>query len=236
MDTTHLTRTADLEALHTDDSDIVLTYHVMGILQQDYRTWSKLIREHARDGFSVPRSKQPHLHPHDVTVPCMFCAANCGDISVVSASVFTSITERKLRDDEWNTNPERSPKQVMSACKTSRPNEDLLVSMFGPRWMAVLALAYRLELADARSLVELLTQALRIPRTSRPDTGGPDWGIQARWIVARAMVGKYSSDPVPMAVRLRRREAAGHLGSLAGSFAVSGLPPGDLEPWLVLPT
>lgn len=240
MNPTHLTAIpATNSGTDGEASEIAVTFHVLGILQQDYRTWSKYIRDHIRDGFSVPRSKQPHQHPRDPRVPCMFCTANCGEISAVSAAVFSTVAERKLRDDEWNSDPEREPKQVLSACKTSRPDETILAGIFGPKWMAVLALAYRIEFADPRGLVELLTHALRnraVNPAPRSAGEGPDWGIPARWLIARAMSGKTTSEEVPVAVRLRRREASGHLGSLASAFSTSGLPEGSLDSWLPVPS
>jgi hypothetical protein len=222
----------------TDAAEIAVTYHVLGILQQDYRTWTRLIRDHIREGFSVPRSKAAHMHPSNPHVPCLFCAANCGELSAVSSAVFSTVAERKLRDDEWNANPVREPKQVLSASKSSRPDETNLAGIFGPKWMAVLALAYRVEFSDGRGLAELLTDALRdrgIATVNAIGDRGQDWGIPARWLIARAMAGKNAPDSAPLAVRLRRREASGHIGSLANRFAASGLPTGSPDAWLAVP-
>lgn len=200
-------------------ADSIVACHVQGVLQRDYRTWVGFINDHIRDGFSVPKSKNPHLHPSDSTIPCMYCCAHCGELSTVSASLFLSLAERENRGDDWNVERLREPRHIKAAAKTVVISSETLEDVFGPNWVMVLALAYRVEYADAKELVELMLDSRRKYGDILPSipVGNRDWTLPARWIVASAMLGKQAPS---IALREHNRAAAGRLKVLASVVAL----------------
>ena len=223
-----------------DPNDVVaedvITYHVLGTLRRDFREWFGHVRNHERDGFSVPRNKSPHMHPANSAVPCMFCCAYSGEISTVSAAIILTLAERKLRDDEWNADVERTSRQVFLAAKSVPTDDMALEKVFGPHWVMVLALAYRVEYADARSVVDILTQYkhsnMGVFTTSTLSSNGPDWTLPARWLVSIAMSKKPSNIP---ARRAAHRDTVSRLASLASVIATDGNPDNGVAEWVPLP-
>lgn len=198
-----------------------IEYYVLGMLQRDHRTWLTLVKNHVADGFSVPKSKSPHMHPHSGHLPCMFCTAHSGEISAVSAAVLLSMCEEMNHDDLWNSSAGRRPHNIVDATRKALPSDSSLELMFGANWVMVLALAYRVEFADAEEIVTLLRKAMEIPQRSTCSTGGVrDWSHSARWLLTAAMSG--NRQPTHHAARQRTRELTGKLTSLAVAVSEDG--------------
>lgn len=213
----------------------VINYHVLGTLRRDFRKWFGHIRNHERDGFSVPRSKSPHMHPSSSDIPCMFCCAYNGEISTVSAALILTLAERKLRDDEWNSEPERTARQVFLAARGVPTDDMAMEKVFGPNWVMVMALAYRIEYADPRAVVDILTRYKENSdhMFSPSGTGtGPDWTLPARWLVSVAMSKKPSNVP---ARRTAHRDTVSRLSSLASVIATDGNPDSGVAEWVPVP-
>lgn len=217
------------------DQSTVIEYHILGVLNSDRRTWVEMVRDAARQELIIPRSGASHMHPRDRRVPCMFCAARTRDINAVSASIILSVAENKFRDDHWNADDIRRADQVASAAKNITIDEDVLRDMFGPHWGMVIAFGYRVEFADARTLVDLLRQALTTPEAARTPriTNGRDWTQPARWLVSSAMSGKRQS--ADMATKLRQRDQVGRLASLACAMSLNGNVGDSVEQWIPVP-
>ena len=236
MSVTALRPSASIDP-HEVAPETVLSYHILGTLRRDYRVWLGWIKDHVREGFSVPRSKSPHMHPSNPQVPCMFCSAYCGELSVVSAAILMTLAERKLRDDEWNADPEREPRHIELVARGLDTDDMALVKVFGPHWATVIALAYRIEYADVRAVADIiatykLTDTCVFTNTSMPSDEGPDWTIPARWLVSVSMSKKPSNVP---AHRVAHRQAVARLSSLANTIAIDGPPTASAAEWIPVP-
>lgn len=236
MSVTALRPSASIDP-HGVAPEVVLSYHILGTLRRDYRVWLGWIKDHVREGFSVPRSKIPHMHPSRSSVPCMFCAAYCGELSTVSAAILMTLAERKLRDDEWNASEERQPRHVELAARGLDTDDTSLRKVFGPHWATVIALAYRVEYSDAHAVAEIITTykltEISVFTDSRVGADdGPDWTLPARWLVSVAMSKKPSNVP---ANRVAHRRAVARLSSLADSIALDGPPTPSAAEWIPVP-
>lgn len=222
---------------HAVAPETVLSYHILGTLRRDYRVWLGWIKDHVREGFSVPRSKAPHMHPDNPAVPCMFCTAHCGELSTVSAAILMTLADRKLRDDEWNADREREPRHIELTARGLETDDVALSKVFGTHWATVIALAYRIEYADARAVAELIAEyklsTQGVFTTARySDDGGPDWTVPARWLVAVSMSKKPSNVPLH---RVSHRSAVARLSVLANTIAISGPPTASASEWIPVP-
>jgi len=222
---------------HAVAPETVLSYHILGTLRRDYRVWLGWVKDHVKEGFSVPQSKSPHMHPSNPLVPCMFCCAYCGELSTVSASILMTLAERKLRDDEWNAAEERHPRDIELVARGLGTDDVALSKVFGPHWATVIALAYRIEYADVRMVAEIIATyklSEQVVFTESRGTGGdgPDWTVPARWLVSVAMSKKPTNVP---AHRASHRNAVARLSVLADSIAVDGPPSPSAAEWIPVP-
>lgn len=208
--------------IHVPADQSLIEYQVMGMLHRDHRKWLDIIKDHATEGFSVPASKAPHMCPSRKYIPCMFCTAHSGEISAVSAAILLSVSEERMRDDMWNAHAQRRPDHIVSAVKAVMPSMENMEDMFGSHWTMVVALAYRVELADAAELAKLLRAAMALPShaTASPPVGARDWSHSARWLLSASLSGNLH--PTHPSARLRTREATGRLAPLAHAMSNSG--------------
>ncbi|TXH11177.1 MAG: hypothetical protein E6R04_03185 [Spirochaetes bacterium] len=214
-----MTVAADVHVAH--DLSII-EYLVMGTLHRDHRKWLELVKSHAAEGFSVPASKAPHMCPSQKYIPCMFCTAHSGEINAVSAAIMLSVSEERMRDDMWNAHVQRRPDHIVTAVKAAMPSVTQMEDMLGSNWVMVLALAYRVELADAVELARLLRAAVTLPAGATPSAlvGARDWSHAARWLLSAALSG--NRHPTHTSARLRTRETTGRLAPLAHAMSSAG--------------
>ena len=221
-----------LRAVDNQGFNSAVEVHVLGVLEQDLRSWVDLLDSAAKGELMIPRTKAPHMHPADPAVPCMFCAAHVSDLHTVSGAIILSLAEAKFRDDQWNADSIRLRLQVVSAAKTIEVSEGTLCGMFGEHWAMVVSLGYRIEMADATELVHLLRKSMSHPESViAPRVDGRDYTHTARWLVSSAMSSKRETS---MSSRMKQREYAGRLSTLAALIARKGNPDSDsnLMEWL----
>lgn len=211
------------------DLSTAVEVHVLGVLHQDLRTWSQLLIEAARRETLIPRSKLPHIHPYR-NVPCMFCAASVSDIHTVSASIILSLTEARNVDDMWNASDERTVRDIIREAQKTVIDDAALEGMFGEHWGMVISLGFRVEMADAAELVNLLRTAMGHPETLiAPRTKGRDFSHTARWLISSAMSGKRE---VTLASRMRQRGYTDRLSTFAALVAREGTTGDDTWGWI----
>lgn len=147
-----------------------------------------------------------------------------------------TIAERKLRDDEWNAAHDRTARQVRLAANNVPTDGMALEKVFGPNWVMVLALAYRIEYADARAVVDILARYKSsnagVFTSATLSSDGPDWTLPARWLVSIAMSKKASNIP---ARRAAHRDTVSRLSSLASVIATDGNPDDGVADWVPMP-
>lgn len=219
--TTSIEQPFDMQVdLH--DFKTVVEVHVLGVLNQDLRTWNQLILDAAKGEVLIPHTKIAHMHPPSNHIPCMFCAAHVNDIHAVSAAIILSLTEGRNIDDMWNSDMGRTRNGIVREAQKTTVDDAVLMSMFGEHWGMVVSLGYRIEMADAPELVDLLRKAVDHPEaTISPRINGRDYTHTARWLVSSAMSGKRD---ISMSSRMRQRGYTDRLSTLAALVCRHGNP------------
>lgn len=219
--TTSIEQTFDTR-VDLPDFKTVVEVHVLGVLNQDLRTWNQLILDAAKGEVLIPQTKIAHMHPPSNHIPCMFCAAHVNDIHSVSAAIILSIADNRNIDDMWNSDMGRSRNGVVREAQKTIVDDAALMNMFGEHWGMVVSLGYRIEMANAPELVELLRKAVDHPEALiAPRIDGRDYTHTARWLVSSAMSGKRD---ITMSSRMRQRGYTDRLSTLAALVCRHGNP------------
>ena len=206
---------------------------VLNIINRDRESWTNLISTTAKGEMFIPKTSVPHIHPDNTKIPCMVCAAHSRELTTVSAVILLSLAEVRYRDEHWNADQMRRADHIVTASKGVVSDKVALSDMFGPNWGLILSLAYRIEFADAETLIGLLRKAMSTPGAStvaRLD-GGRDWSQPARWLISNAMSGRRSAVKSP--TRIRNTADSGRLMGLASVIAINGNTEESVEEWMV---